>query len=104
MRVWDIKKTKEVFGQESCRLLSVIHAVTGCDTTSRVFGIGKSVAIKKSKNPSFTRHLRVFLNISAPLEEIKVTGEKLLVALYNGKEKRPEYTTVLAILRKTVFK
>ena len=69
-----------------CFLLS-IHAVTGYDTTSRVFGIGKGAAIKKLKNPSFTRHLRVFLNSSAPPEEIKVTGEKLLVALYVGKEK-----------------
>ena len=45
------------------------------------------MAIKKSKNPSFTRHLRVFLNSCASPEEIKVTGEKLLVTLYNGKEK-----------------
>ena len=45
------------------------------------------MTIKKSKNPSFTRHLRVFINSSAPPEEIKVTGEKLLVALYNGQEK-----------------
>ena len=87
MRVWDIKKTKEVLGQESCRLLPVIHAVTGCDATSRVFGIGKSTAIKKAKKPFFTRHLRVFLNSSATPEEIKVTGKKLLVASYNGKKK-----------------
>ena len=87
MRVWDIKKTKDLLGQESCGLLPVIHAVTGCDTTSQVFGIGKSAAIKKAKKPSFTRHLRVFLNSSATPEEIKVTGEKLLVALYNGKER-----------------
>ena len=32
------EKTKEVLGQENCRLLPVIHAVTGADTTSRVFG------------------------------------------------------------------
>ena len=87
MRVWEIKKTKEVLGQESCRLLPVIHAVTGCETTSRVFGIGKSAAIKKARKPSFTRHLRVFLNSSATPGEIKVTGEKLLVALYNDKER-----------------
>ena len=88
MRVWDIKKTKEVLDQESCRLLPVIHAVTGCDTTSRVFGIGKSAAIKKAKKPSFTRHLRVFLNSSATPEEIKVTGENYLSRYTMAKKER----------------
>ena len=33
-RIWDIKKTKKVIGLEKCCLLSVVHAIPGCDTTS----------------------------------------------------------------------
>ena len=47
IRVWDITKTKIVLGEEICRLLPALHAMTGCDTTSRLFGIGKGAAIKK---------------------------------------------------------
>ena len=45
---WDIIRTKEVLGS-MCRMLPFIHAVTGCDTTSRIFGIGKAAALKKLK-------------------------------------------------------
>ena len=47
IRVWDITKTKIVLGEEICRLLPALHAMTGCDTTSRLFGIGKGAALKK---------------------------------------------------------
>ena len=46
IRVWDITKTKIVLGEEICRLLPALHAMTGCDTTSRLFGIGKGAALK----------------------------------------------------------
>ena len=47
IRVWDITKTNIVLGEEICRLLPALHAMTGCDTTSRLFGIGKGAALKK---------------------------------------------------------
>ena len=47
LRVWDIKETKELLGPNTCRLLPFIHALTGCDTTSRVYGISKGAALKK---------------------------------------------------------
>ncbi|CAC5394802.1 unnamed protein product [Mytilus coruscus] len=46
-KIWDISKTKLVIGQELCYQLPFIHAMTGCDTTSRLFGIGKPFALKK---------------------------------------------------------
>ena len=46
LRVWDIKKTKALFGPDPCRLLPFIHDLTGCDTTSRVYGISKGAALK----------------------------------------------------------
>ena len=35
----DIKKIKTVLGQDLCQCLPFVHAFTGCDTTSRIFGI-----------------------------------------------------------------
>ena len=47
LKVWDISKTKKLLGDQLCHVLPVIHAITGCDTTSRLFGIGKGLVLKK---------------------------------------------------------
>ena len=39
--VYDINRLKEFLGQDICSQLLFIHAVTGCDSTSRIFGVGK---------------------------------------------------------------
>jgi len=45
--VYDIKVMKQVTGSEICQSLLFLHAFTGCDTTSRIFGIGKKSALQK---------------------------------------------------------
>ena len=45
-KVWDIQKTKTVLGEDTCKLLPLIHALIGCDTTSRIFGISKPAVLK----------------------------------------------------------
>ena len=82
MRVWCIKKPKEALGQDKCSLLPIIHAVSGCDTTSRVYGIGKSASLMKLKCPFFVRQASVFLNSRSTPDEIVNAGEKLPVALF----------------------
>ena len=67
-------------------MISVVHAVSGCDTTSRVFGTGKSAVLKKLKNEFFARQASVFSDSRVTPDEIVAAGEKLLVALLNGKE------------------
>ena len=47
VKKWDILQTKRLLGQNVCSMLPFIHAITGCDTASRVFGIGKGMALKK---------------------------------------------------------
>ena len=46
-KLWDDKYAKEVLGEESCNAILPIHALLGCDTTSRLFSIGKQVALQK---------------------------------------------------------
>ena len=46
-RVWDIKKAKNNLGPFTCKHILFLHALLGCDTTSRLFGIGKGAVLKK---------------------------------------------------------
>ena len=46
-KVHDINRLKAIIGPEICSQLLFIHAFTGCDSTSRIFGIGKKTAFKK---------------------------------------------------------
>lgn len=44
-KIWDIKKTKAALGRDICLRILFVHAFLGCDTTSRVHGIGKGAAL-----------------------------------------------------------
>ena len=51
-KFWSIQQAKKQLGEGICGVVLLIHAISGCDTTSRVFGIGKPVAFKKALNDS----------------------------------------------------
>ena len=58
----------------------------GCDTTSRVFCIGKGAALTKiQKDERFQQDILLFLKKDVSKAEIKEAGERLLVSLYGGK-------------------
>ena len=64
--MWDVKKTKVLLGADACRLLPFIHVLTGCHTTSRVYGISKGAALKKSTaDQQFKLHAEIFLKESS---------------------------------------
>ena len=84
-RCWDIQKTQHVLGQNLLKVLPVIYALTGCDTTSRIFDIGKAAAMKKvSENSYIHDECSVFIQENAEPQHIIESGEKILVALYGG--------------------
>ena len=63
-----------------------LHALLGCDTTSRLFGIGKAAILKKFEtNTVLQQSAKVFDDESAA-PEIAVAGEKALVEMCNGKK------------------
>ena len=84
--MWDIKKTKVLLGPDFCRLLPFIHGLTGCDTTSRVYGISKGTAIKKSTaDQQFKLHAEIFLKESTKCDIVAAReGVLSLVSLYGG--------------------
>ena len=88
-RIWCIKQTKELLGPKVCDNLLFIHAILGCDSTSRLFGIGKGMALKKVKSDtSFLKQAKVFSQSQENVGNgiIIAAGEKALVSLY-GSEK-----------------
>ena len=81
-----MKILKEKLGQDVCNNILFIHAILGCDTTSRLHGIGKGTSLKKfCENHQFRDQAKVFNNTSASKEKVIEAGEKALVCLYNGK-------------------
>ena len=85
-KLWDIKHVKSMLGQEVCDAILLIHALLGCDTTSRLYSIGKGVALQKFKREnSFRRLSKIFTSPSSTKEEIIAAGEKLLLLVYGQK-------------------
>lgn len=85
-KVWNIKMVQQALGTEVCHRLLFAHAISGCDTTSRMFSIGKSQPLKKLKSENFKRQADVFASSHSSHEEVAEAGEKVIVSLYGGRE------------------
>jgi hypothetical protein len=86
-KIWDIHKTRLILGPHLCNHLLPIHALTGCDTTSRLYGIGKGFAIKKLvSNEQILQLMSVFLVENSEKECILSAGERIIAFLYGGSE------------------
>ena len=70
--VWNIADVKVELGQELCKSILVLHALLGCDTTSRLFntGKGKSV-ICFQKDINFRKNVEIFDNECITLSHYK---------------------------------
>jgi len=85
-RCWNIKSTQSHLGIEVCKNILFIHAILGCDTTSRVFGVGKRTSLARAKVSLFFRkQAEVFRNEDSSVDSILKAGEKALVSLYGGE-------------------
>ena len=63
-----------------------MHSFLGCDTTSRLHGIGKGVALKKlATDPLFYEQAEASNRPAATKEELVLAGEKALLCPYNSK-------------------
>jgi hypothetical protein len=86
-RCWNIKVVQGILGENMCDNLLFAHAILGCDTTSRVFGFGKPVALKKLKSSAFFQLQAVmFKRPLSTRDDIVTAGEHALVCLYNGQQ------------------
>ena len=84
--MWNIKNAKQQLGSDVGHNILFIHAVLGCDTTSRVYSIEKRVLLKKFMTlPRFRDHAKVFKETNAGKESVQKAGENTFVLLLNGK-------------------
>ena len=85
--IWHIQDTQTNLGSETCSNLLFLHAILGCDTTSRIFSLGKSLSLKKFRmDNEFRECSKTFHREEASHEEIIEAGQKALVVLFNGKQ------------------
>ena len=84
-RVWNIKTVKQSLGPSMSLHILFIHAILGCDTTSRLYGIGKGVALNKfTTSDDFQKQALVFHTPLASATDVVAARENALVCLYNG--------------------
>ena len=81
-----VQATKQMLGPDICNHIFFIHALLGCDTTSRLYGVGKGASLKRFRaSHTFCEQDKVFDTRSASIHDVVDAGEKALVIIYNGK-------------------
>ena len=84
-RCWNIRYVQRVLGREVCNNMLFDRAILGCDTTFRVFSMGKGLALKHIRSDKhFIMQAEVFLQENATLADLSSAGEAALVCLYTG--------------------
>jgi len=82
--VWDIHKTQSLLAPTTCELLPFLHALTGCDTTSKIYGVSKPAALKLlSTNKIFQEVARSFVT-SQSRQDVVTHGKKAVMMLLAG--------------------
>lgn len=86
-QVFHIRRLKQKLGETVCGLLPIIHAFTGCDSTSRIYGVGKKKAFQKLLNgeSSLISCAEGFNKTKQTKSTIEELGNLLMVNLFSGK-------------------
>jgi len=79
-----IPLVRKLVGDAVVRRLLVIHALSGCDTTTAIFGHGKLSAFKKLSGSELGHLCDVVGSAKSSQNEVGNAGCQLLVALYSG--------------------
>ena len=84
-KIWCIRQSKQLLGPDVCDHIFFIHAILGCDVTSRLFGLRKGLTVKRIESDfQFRQQAKVFNQIGQAIEVIIVAGERALVSLYGA--------------------
>ena len=70
-----------------CQQILFVHAISGCDTTSALYGLGKAIFLRKAKkSAAFFAEAKKFLLPDIEQKAIELAGEKVLVEVYGGRQ------------------
>ena len=95
-------QTKECLDTAISDSILALHAILGCDTTSRLFSIGKDKALQIfNADTEFRKLFKIFYDANAEKRDIIRNGEKILIRIYGGKHWK-DYES-LNVLRKRTF-
>ena len=98
-KIWDIFETKYSLGIAVCENILPVHALLGCDTTSRIHGIGKGTTLRKfEKDANFREKLSIFSKSNCSINEIAENGESIVSMLYGSSD-----TDDLGSMRYAIF-
>ena len=84
----DIEKNCNVFGNGICQVLPGFHSITGCDTTSYPFGVGKMSCFKKMRCLS---KIHLLQDVRKNIDSFKRLDKPKLffqAILFSGKKKK----------------
>ena len=86
--VYNIKVLKKKFGEAVCIDLLFIHAFTGCDSTSRVFGIIKKSGFQRiiKKEKEMKDSSKVFCSTKQSQDVVATSGCRAMVVLFNANQ------------------
>lgn len=84
--VFNIMNIKDELTPQVNKHILVLHAVSGCDTTSSVYGIGKSTAYTVFNSDINWDFLNIFQDEHASHEAISAAGETLMLHLFKSKK------------------
>ena len=59
-----------------------MHAIFGCETTSRLFGLGKGIVVKKLSDSHFHKSAETFTQKNVSKEDVIFVGDTALVLLH----------------------
>ena len=102
--VYNITVLKRLLCDDVCSDLLFIHAFSGCDTTSRIFGVGKKSVVQKVIAGDSVLHecSKVFRTPMADPATVKTTGCEVVVSLFNGGKSDSLASFRYSFLAKTV--
>ena len=96
LKVYNINRMKQVLGNKLCTHLLFLHSFTGCDSTSRVYGIGKKSIFQKvvKNDPVLGLCADTFTSRGVTPTQIENLGCQAMTVVFGG-----ESTCSLSALR-----
>ena len=87
-KIFFINEMKTQLGETICKNVLFMHDFLDCDTTSRIYSIGKGVIIKKfiEEDLLFQKCAEIFNNSDSTIHSIIYWGEKVIISLFGGNE------------------
>lgn len=102
----DINEICNFLGPKICRTLPAVHAITGCDTTSYLFKVGKFKVLKKLIQAERKTDLLTDLGKDESVSEMILENAKEFVrtVLYTGKPKETYIETRIRLYQEMKMK